>query len=82
MTGIGKSMFPLMSSFSLISGMKQHFKSGEWTQVILLKGVDSLENDDEVEVIYANTADRPFVDAKGNFLRGATFSISDTAPRQ
>lgn len=62
-------------------GMKQFHVSGEWTQVLLLKGVDSLQNDDDVEVIYANTPDRPFVDGKGNFLRGATFTISEAPPR-
>ncbi|PLK27797.1 hypothetical protein C0V78_04375 [Novosphingobium sp. TH158] len=62
-------------------GLKQFYSSGEWTQVILLKGVDSLQNDPQVEVIYANTPDRPVIDGKGNWLRGMTFSISDTAPR-
>jgi hypothetical protein len=62
-------------------GMKQFYVSGEWTQVILLRGVDSLEHDDDVEVIYGNTPDRPFVDSKGNFLRGATFTISEAPPR-
>jgi hypothetical protein len=63
-------------------GMRQHLLSGEWTQVILLRGVDSLERDDEVEVIYANTPDRPVVDAGGKMLRGASFAISDKAPRE
>jgi hypothetical protein len=62
-------------------GMKQFHASGEWTQVILLRGVDSLENDDDVEVIYANTPDRPLVDSQGRFLPGATFTISDAPPR-
>jgi hypothetical protein len=62
-------------------GMKQFYTSGEWTQVILLKGVDSLVNDDDVEVIYANTPDRPPVDSKGDFLRGASFTISTKPPR-
>jgi hypothetical protein len=62
-------------------GMKQFHVSGEWTQVLLLRGVDSLQNDDDVEVIYANTPDRPFVDGKGQFLRGATFTISEAPPR-
>lgn len=65
----------------IASGMKQFMASGEWTQVILLRGVDSLQNDPEVEVIYANTPDRPVVDGKGNFLRGTTFTISDKPPR-
>ena len=62
-------------------GMRQFFASGEWTQVILLRGVDSLENDPEVEVIYANTPDRPMADSKGKFLPGSSFTISDTPPR-
>lgn len=62
-------------------GTRQFHASGEWTQVILLRGVDSLENDDQVEVIYGNTPDRPFVDSKGKFLSSATFTISDKPPR-
>jgi hypothetical protein len=62
-------------------GMKQFHASGEWTQVILLRGVDSLQNDDNVEVIYGNTPDRPMIDSKGNYLPGATFTISDKPPR-
>jgi hypothetical protein len=62
-------------------GMRQFHVSGEWTQVILLRGVDSFERDDQVEVVYANTPDRPMVDSKGNFLTGASFSVSDKAPR-
>jgi hypothetical protein len=62
-------------------GMKQFHASGEWTQVILLRGVDSLQNDDAVEVIYGNTPDRPLLDSKGNYLSGATFTISDKPPR-
>ncbi|MBV1691026.1 hypothetical protein KRR38_25940 [Novosphingobium sp. G106] len=63
------------------TGMKQFHSSGEWTQVILLRGVDSLQNDNDVEVIYANTADRPAADSKGKFLRGSSFTIDDTEPR-
>lgn len=65
----------------IASGLNQFHSSGEWTQVILLRGVDSLDHDEDVEVIYANTADRPPVDTKGKFLRGASFSVNDTAPR-
>jgi hypothetical protein len=65
-----------------LTGMKQFHNSGEWTQVILLKGVDSLVNDPDVEVIYANTADRPVLDTKGNFLRGVSFTVNDTNARQ
>jgi hypothetical protein len=62
-------------------GMQQFLNSGEWTQVILLKGVDSLQNDPDVEVIYANTPDRPVLDTKGNWLPGASFTVSDKPPR-
>ena len=62
-------------------GMRQFHASGEWTQVILLRGVDSLVNDDNVEVIYANTPDRPMADSTGKFLPGASFTVSDRAPR-
>lgn len=62
-------------------GMRQFFASGEWTQVILLRGVDSLENDPQVDVIYANTPDKPLVSAAGKFLPGGSFTISNTPPR-
>jgi len=66
----------------IASGMRQFHASGEWTQVILLKGVDSLQHDDDVEVIYANTPDRPPQDSKGHFLSGASYSISVKPPRR
>jgi len=59
----------------------QLLASGEWTQVILVRGIDSLQNDSHVEVIYGNTPDRPARDIKGNFLAGQSFSLSDTPPR-
>jgi hypothetical protein len=62
-------------------GLKQFHASGEWTQVILLRGVDSMVRDDSVEVIYGNTPDRPVVDSKGKFLPGMSFGISDKPPR-
>jgi hypothetical protein len=63
------------------AGTRQFLASGEWTQVILLRGVDSVQNDDHVEVIFANTPDRPMVDGNGRFLAGASFSVSDKPPR-
>lgn len=62
-------------------GMRQFHVSGEWTQVLLLRGIDSLVKDDDVEVIYGNTPDRPFVDSKAQFLPGGTYTISTEAPR-
>ncbi|HUD30932.1 MAG TPA: hypothetical protein VMQ93_18855 [Novosphingobium sp.] len=64
-----------------LTGTRQFHASGEWTQVILLRGVDSLRHDDEVEVIYGNTPDRPQVDSHGNFLPDYSFTISDKPPR-
>ena len=64
-----------------LAGIKQFHNSGEWTQVILLKAVDSFVNDPDVEVIYANTADRPELDSKGNFLRGQSFTVSEDGAR-
>lgn len=63
-------------------GMRQFHVSGEWTQVIIVRGIDSLQHDDDVEVVYANTPDRPTLDSQGNFLRGASFSISTKPPRE
>lgn len=65
----------------MVRGFAQFLASGEWTQVILLKGVKSLVQDDDVEVIYGNTPDRPLLDSKGDFLRDTSFSISDKPPR-
>ena len=62
-------------------GTRQFHASGEWTQVILLSGVDSLENDPDVDVVYANTPDRPVTDSMGNILPGASFTVSTAPPR-
>lgn len=50
--------------------------SGEMTQVILLRGVNSLANDEDVEVIYANTDDRPIADSNGKPITNASFTVS------
>jgi hypothetical protein len=62
-------------------GFRQFLASGEWTQLILLRGIDSLENDPEVQVIYGTTPDRPIVDSEGEFLPGGSFSVSTKPPR-
>jgi hypothetical protein len=63
-------------------GAAQFHASGEWTQVILIKGIDSLERDDDVEVIYANTADRPQLGPKGDFLPWQSFTVTGEFPRR
>jgi hypothetical protein len=69
------------SGGDITRGSKSFHTSGEWTQVLLLRGVDSLQNDSDVEVIYANTADRPNIDNNGNFLTGVSFTVNNTPPR-
>lgn len=63
-------------------GAGQFHASGEWTQVLLIRGIDSFVHDDHVEVIYANTADRPLMGGDGGFLPGASFVISDKGARR
>jgi hypothetical protein len=50
--------------------------TGELTQVILLRGVNSLANDPDVEIVYANTDDRPIASASGQALANASFTVS------
>jgi hypothetical protein len=52
--------------------------SGENSQVLLLRGVDSLVRDDDVEVVYANTQDPAILDPNGGFVAGASFRIGET----
>ena len=66
----------------IVRGLDGFSASGEFTQVILLRGVDSLENDDDVEVIYGNTPDRPVLDSTGKFIWNASFTISNKPPRE
>ena len=61
----------------IVRGFENLMASGEWTQVILLRGVDSLVSDDHVDVIYGNTSDRPVVDPVGRFVEHASFTVSD-----
>lgn len=54
----------------------ERLRTGETSMVLLLRGVDSLVNDPDVEVIFATTDDRPMLDSKRNYLGGASFSVS------
>lgn len=58
------------------TGMAQFLISGEWTQLFLIRGLDSWVKDDDVEIIYANTEDRALVDSQKNFLLNASYSIT------
>ncbi|MCE7796231.1 hypothetical protein LWE61_06610 [Sphingobium sufflavum] len=59
-------------------GLNQFLLSGEHSQVLILRGVDSLVRDDDVEIIYANTEDRAIVDSNQKFLPGASYSVTRT----
>ncbi|MBB5686357.1 hypothetical protein [Sphingobium boeckii] len=61
----------------IVHGLTQFMISGEHTQVLLLRGVDSLVNDPEVEVVYANSEDRAIIDPKQNFIPGASYTVVD-----
>jgi hypothetical protein len=60
-----------------IGGQNAMLATGEQSKVLLLRGVDSLANDPDVEVIFATTDDRPVLDSKRNFITGASFSVTD-----
>ncbi|HEX7874289.1 MAG TPA: hypothetical protein VF475_15360 [Sphingobium sp.] len=61
----------------VVRGYDMYLATGEHSMVMLLRGVDSLEHDDAVEVIFATTGDRPILDGKMNFIHDASYSVSD-----
>jgi hypothetical protein len=60
----------------MLKGNSLYMVSGEHAMVILLRGVDSLEHDDDVEVIYASTDDLPILDTQQNFLTGISYTVT------
>jgi hypothetical protein len=70
------------SAGDMVAGYMGFVQSGEWAQVILLRGVDSLVNDNDVEIIYGNTPDRPVVDSGGKFVWNVSYTISTVFPRK
>ena len=52
-------------------------KNGQGGIVMLLRGVDNLIKDDNVEVILATTTDLPILDSERNFVSGATYHVTD-----
>ena len=63
-----------------IDGFNALLKTGEHSVIMLLRRVDSLTNDPDVEVILGSTDDRPILDSKRHFITGASFSFSDRNP--
>jgi hypothetical protein len=60
-------------------GNLTRLRNGEDTIVLVLRNVQSLVRDDDVEVIIASSLDAPIVDAQGKLVTGATFQVSDNA---
>jgi hypothetical protein len=63
-----------------IKYQQEWLRTGEYTNVLRLRGVDSLVDDDDVEVVIASSLDAPIVDAQQRFVAGATFQLT-TNPR-
>lgn len=61
----------------IVKGYNNFLATGEHASVLLLRDVQSLQNDDEVQILFATTDDRPTLDSKQNFIRGASFTVSD-----
>jgi hypothetical protein len=56
-------------------GFRGVLASGEYTIVMILRGVHSLINDDDVEVIVASSFDKPIVDTQLNFIHDASYHV-------
>lgn len=65
------------SGGDIINGYNDRNKTGQTTVVMLLRGVDSLRNDDAVEVVVATTHDRPTLDSQRKFVPDVSYSVSD-----
>lgn len=59
-----------------VKGFNNFLATGEHTMVLRLRGVDSLKDDPDVDVLLASTDDRPVLDSKRNYVSGATFTVS------
>ncbi len=63
-----------------VRGFNALLATGEHSVILLLRGVDSTTNDDDVEVILGSTDDRPILDSQRHFITGASFTFSDRNP--
>lgn len=64
------------TSGEIYTAANRMLETGEHTVVMLLRGVDSLKDDDNVEVILASSNDRPVLDSKRNFIAKASFTMA------
>lgn len=61
----------------MMAGYRNILATGEQTILVWLRGVDNMRDDPSVEIILANSDDRPVLDSKRNFIAGASFTIID-----
>ena len=59
----------------IVRGARQALLSGEHSMVMIVRGIDSFDRDDDVEIVFASTDDLPVVDSRQNFLSGASYSV-------
>jgi hypothetical protein len=62
------------SAGDLITYFQNQLKTGEFTIVIQLHGVDSLVNDNDVQVVLSSSEEGPIIDAQQNFVAGASYN--------
>lgn len=64
------------TSGEIYTAANRTLETGEHTVVMLLRGVDSLDDDEAVEVILASSNDRPVLDSRRNFIAKASFTVA------
>jgi len=62
----------------IVVGYTGNVATGQFTVVMLLQDVDSLLNDDNVEVILASSDEQPIIDARQTVLSRVSFHVSET----
>ena len=60
----------------VITNAGQRLISGEDSQVLVISGIDSFVDDEDVQIVYANTNDRAIVDSRRNFLPNSTYNVT------
>ncbi len=68
------------SAGDAVRGFNALLATGEHSVILLLRGVDDLTSDDDVQVIIGSTDDRPILDSQRHFVTGASFTFSDRNP--
>lgn len=59
----------------IVRGAKQALVSGEHSMVMLVRGIDSFERDESVEIVFASTDDLPVVDSRQNFVPDVSYTV-------